>query len=797
MKIIKFKIILLFFLIISLNSLSEEIQIESSNMNIIDNGNTVLADNATITIPSENVFIKSNNLEYDKNKKNIEFTNQVLFTDKKNELIINSNLLEYNRNKELIYSSGKTKLNIKNKYIVDSDDIYYDRNINKIYSKKETLIEDNENNFYILKNGFTLNTINENIIASKSIILDKNNNKYIFENLFLDLKKNEIAGKEIKVEFEKSYFGNKNNEPLLKGRSSYSNTDELKVYKAVFSTCNTEKKNCRGWEINTDEFKHDKNKKIFEYTNSWLKIFDQKILFTPYFNHPDPSVKRKSGFLTPSYSTSESQGISVNIPYFKVLGIDKDITFNSRYYADKSFLLQNEYRQALNNSKIISDFSFLLGDAGTKAHLFYNQFGKIDDNLNFELNLQRVKGDNYLKNHNLIDTSNLIVNDDLLISNLDLNWNFENSKLNSSFKVFEDLSRSYSDRYQYVLPDFSFSKNIPIPKNYNGKFTFNSYGYNKIYDTNISEAVVINDFLFSSNQYITTNGFTNNYSIFLKNPTSYAKNSSNFDDDEKYNLYGTIKLDSSLPLKKKMSRYNHFLIPRTSFRYSPNGNNDISSKDILLNYDNVFSLNRIGSSNQVEGGDALSLGLEFIRTDLSGSDIIDFKIGNVLKSKENIKLPKKSKLNKTRSDIFGSLNYNLNDNIKLGYDYSFDRDLKYSNLEGLNLDISINNILTNFYYYTTDNDLGKNETISNKTEININELNKFKFNTAKDLIDDFTEYYNLIYSYETDCISLNLNYNKSFYKDGNLEPNESLSFLIKIIPFTELGVKNLGDLIKN
>ena len=69
MKIIKFKIKLLFFLIISLNSLSEEIQIESSNMNIIDNGNTVLADNAEITIPSENIFIKSNNLEYDKNKK--------------------------------------------------------------------------------------------------------------------------------------------------------------------------------------------------------------------------------------------------------------------------------------------------------------------------------------------------------------------------------------------------------------------------------------------------------------------------------------------------------------------------------------------------------------------------------------------------------------------------------------------------------------------------------------------------------------------------------------------------------
>ena len=217
----------------------------------------------------------------------------------------------------------------------------------------------------------------------------------------------------------------------------------------------------------------------------------------------------------------------------------------------------------------------------------------------------------------------------------------------------------------------------------------------------------------------------------------------------------------------------------------------------MLNYDNVFSLNRIGALNQVEGGDALSIGLEFKRSNTIGEDIIDFKVANVLKSKENLKLPSKSKLNKTRSDIFGSLALNMNSNFKLGYDFSYDRDLSYSNLEGLNVEFKLNNVFTDFYYYTTDNDLGRNETISNSTVLNINNENKFKFNTTKDLKDDFTEYYNLIYSYETDCISLNLNYNKSFYKDGNLRPNESISFLLKIIPFTELGVNNLGSLIKN
>ncbi len=793
LKINIIKIIII--LLISINSFAEEIQIESSDMDITNNGNTIIANKSNIKIPSDRIEIKSNTAEYEKINEVVTFKDNVYFDDKNNKVIIKSNFIKYERKKDLIYSREKTKLIIQNNYKIDSKNIYYNRKFKTIYSKSETLIEDNENNFYILRDGFEFDIKNEIIKSKRSTIIDKNNNKYIFANLFINLKIKEITGNELKVEFEKSYFGNENNEPLLRGRSSFSNDEELKVYKAVFSTCNIENKKCRGWELISDEFKHDKQKKIFEYRNSWLKIFDRKVFFTPYFNHPDPTIKRKTGFLTPTYSTSESLGISFNFPYFKVLSQDKDITFNPRYYADKSFLLQNEYRQALKNSDIISDFSFMVGDAGTKGHFFYNQLGKIKNNLDFELNLQSVEGDNYLKNHKLIETSEVIRDDNLLISNLDLNWKFDDSRLYTSAKIFEDLSRSHNDRYQYVFPDFNFLKNIKIPKRYNGKFTFNSYGYNKLYDTNIAESVITNDFLFSSNQFVNTKGVLSNYNIFLKNPSSYAKNSSNFRDNGAYDLYGTIKLDSSLPLQKIIDEHIHFLRPIASLRFSPNGNNDISSKDVMLNYDNVFSLNRIGTSDQVEGGDSLSMGLEFKRSDINGRDILDFKVANVLKSKENLKLPIKSKLNKTRSDIFGLVRYNFNENLKFGYDFSYDRDLEYSNLEGLNLGINLNNVFTDFYYYTTDNELGHNETISNNTLINLNDENSLKFSTTKDLIDDFTEFYNLTYSYGTDCISINLNYNKSFYRDGILKPNESLSFLIKIIPFTELGVPNLGDLI--
>ena len=148
-----------------------------------------------------------------------------------------------------------------------------------------------------------------------------------------------------------------------------------------------------------------------------------------------------------------------------------------------------------------------------KGHLFYNQNGNINNNTKFEINLQNVEGDNFLKNHNLSKTSKLI-NDDLLLSNINLDWTFNDSNLSSSFKVYEDLTRNYHDRFQFIFPDFNL-KNIEIPESYNGKFSFNTYGFNKI-TINIHEAVVTNDFLFNSNDFITKKGIVSNYNLLLK-----------------------------------------------------------------------------------------------------------------------------------------------------------------------------------------------------------------------------------------------------------------------------------------
>ena len=109
--------------------------------------------------------------------------------------------------------------------------------------------------------------------------------------------------------------------------------------------------------------------------------------------------------------------------------------------------------------------------------------------------------------------------------------------------------------------------------------------------------------------------------------------------------------------------------------------------------------------------------------------------------------------------------------------------------------MSNNFFKSNFSYFTEDFEIDNKETFRNNTIFKVNDENNINFNLTRDLQEDYTQNYSLNYEYLTDCISINLGFNKSFYSDGNLEPNQSISLLIKIIPFTEIGVSNIGKIM--
>ena len=217
-----------------------------------------------------------------------------------------------------------------------------------------------------------------------------------------------------------------------------------------------------------------------------------------------------------------------------------------------------------------------------------------------------------------------------------------------------------------------------------------------------------------------------------------------------------------------------------AIRYSPNNTKNISNKDVRLDYNNIFSLNRIGNNEIVEGGKSISLGVEYEKKDLQDKKIIGFNIANSISGKKNDNLPTKSKLNETRSDFVGNLSYSPNDILDFNYNFSYDNNFDSSNYDLISASININNFITNFNFLSENGSIGNNEVISNTTTYYFNSENSFKFKTSKDLKNDFTEYYNLIYSYETDCLIASAEFNKKFYRDGSLVPDKNLLFAIKL-----------------
>ena len=100
------------------------------------------------------------------------------------------------------------------------------------------------------------------------------------------------------------------------------------------------------------------------YKNAILKVYDVPVLYFPKFFHPDSTVERRSGFLQPRLNNSKTLGSSINIPYFKTLGSNKDLTFKPTFFEKFSkferekYILQTEFRKKEKNSSLIADLLF-------------------------------------------------------------------------------------------------------------------------------------------------------------------------------------------------------------------------------------------------------------------------------------------------------------------------------------------------------------------------------------------------------------------------------------------------------
>ena len=467
---------------------------------------------------------------------------------------------------------------------------------------------------------------------------------------------------------------------------------------------------------------------------------------------------------------------------------NKDITLAPRFFNDDKFLLQSEFRQKNKNSDHIADISqFISNEKSSKGHLFYNlkknYQSKNFDDIELDIKLEQVSDDTYLKAYKI--ESPIINNTSSLINSFGIDLYRENQTISTNLDVYEDLSKTNNDRYEYV-PNFSFSKII------SDNYSFRSNGYYKNYNTNITEKVIINSLEFNSISKYFNNGLVNEKKFQIKNINSEAKNSKKFKNKDTSSLVPTFQTNYTFPLQKQSEKFSKIITPKFSLKVSTPHTKDVSKDDVKINYDNIYDINRLGSDEINEGGISATYGYEYTKIDKSNlSQKIKFGFANNLRLSQNKDLPANTNLGDKVSDFVGLIEYNPSQNIKLDYNFSLKNNLADQNYEIFGFEYYLKNLSTKFEYLNENNSNLKTSYLQNETRYTFNDNNSLIFQTRENKEKNFTEYYNLIYQYQNDCLTAGVEYNKEYYSDQDLKPSENLFFKISIIPFGGFNTPNL------
>jgi LPS-assembly protein len=197
---------------------------------------------------------------------------------------------------------------------------------------------------------------------------------------------------------------------LAANGASRTNGNRLDLRRAVYSPCDLCKDDPTAppaWQMKAREMTDDKDLKRLEFRDATLEIDGWPLFYTPYMSAPDPSVKRSSGFLMPTFGGSSTIGLHATIPYYLTLGPSADLTLIPRFTTLAGTVLVGDYRQRFSNG-FMEDIASVnysnvanANDPNSTNQFRYHVDAKglldLDDTYRVGFQIQRVSDQTYLQ----------------------------------------------------------------------------------------------------------------------------------------------------------------------------------------------------------------------------------------------------------------------------------------------------------------------------------------------------------------------------------------------------------------
>lgn len=230
------------------------------------------------------------------------------------------------------------------------------------------------------------------------------------------------------------------------------------------------------WQVKAAKIIHNKDERTVYYENARLELFGFPVGYFPFFNAPDPTVRRRSGFLHPVFGYKEALGGFLEMPYYLNLAPNYDATITPMVTSRQGLHMKGEWRHRLEDGQYVIRPSGIYqlepdalrypGNREWRGAVNTSGLFHLNEKWQYGWNGTIVSDRRYLRDYRLgPDTE--------LISEAFLRGMGEHSYFDARIMRFQGLSAADIDRYfPIVHPVVDYNTVFSLPHSVPGQFSF-------------------------------------------------------------------------------------------------------------------------------------------------------------------------------------------------------------------------------------------------------------------------------------------------------------------------------------
>jgi len=569
--------------------------------------------------------------------------------------------------------------------------------------------------------------------------------------------------------------------------------------KAVYSPC----RECVSpdgspmWQVKAVKVIHNKSEQQIEYRDAWLEFLGVPVAYTPYLSHPDPTVKRKSGFLVPRYGNDSELGVVVETPYYFNIAPDKDATIRPIFTSREGPVLAGEYRQRFVNGRLRTDASLTNGSTAgggdkTRGHIFGDARFDIDDTWRLGADVQLASDDTYLRRYdfNGLDT----------LTNRAFVEGFRGRNYASAEGFFWRGLRQNDDPglAPIVAPLVGYSF-VGDPGAFGGRWGLDA---NLMVLTKKEGADSRRLSLRTGWELPHIDGSGQVWRLFadLRTDAYWVEDvpdRGGAPGDEFNGLTGrvtpSVGLDWRFPFARSSGSMTQIIEPVAGVIFSPNGGNpdeipNEDSQDFEIDDTNLVSRNRLTGLDRVESGHRAYYGLHLSANGTSGFS--DAFFGQSYRLRRDTGFAAASGLDENFSDFVGRVNIRPNLPARLHYRFRIDKDEFTARRSEVlaSLGPPAFNLVFDYAFFgrgTGSGEFNNREELTAGVSSRLTDHWTAFGSTRRDLENDQSLSNRFGLQYVCDCFTFNIEYTRTFTQDRDIQPSEKV--------FARFIFKNLGS----